>query len=166
MGLGGWGSFEMLLAIRQDRLGFLLIDQIKSKVGGNIAEREGHQGPLLQAVIHAFGVGIRNVIRKRNLDDPIRLSSLQLFTPKLQADERSQMKQIGVRDGFADGTAKRLGVGGVSNRQVDLLEPLCRRSWQRSLHRELRYRSFFIHEPKKRQISAAPFAKFQRFSIF
>ena len=28
------------------------------------------------------------------------------------------------------------------------------------------YRSFFIHEPKKRQISAAPFAKFQRFSTF
>ena len=93
----------MVFAIRQDRLGFLLIDQIKSKVGGHIAEREGHQGPLLQAVIHTFGVAIRNVVRQCNLDDPIRLSSLQLFTPKLQADERSQMKQIGVRDEFADG---------------------------------------------------------------
>src|ERR1022692_3225526 len=102
--LSSWFAFlQMVFAIRQDRLGFLLIDQIKSKVGGNIAEREGHQGSLLQAVIHTFGVAIRNVVRQCNLDDPIRLSSLQLFTPKLQADERSQMKQIGVRDEFADG---------------------------------------------------------------
>src|ERR1019366_9427758 len=78
----------MVFAIRQDRLGFLLIDQIKSKVGGN----------------------------------------------------RSQMKEIGVRDEFADGTAKRFGVSGVSNRQLDLFQPLCGRAWQRSLHRRLRLR--------------------------
>ena len=42
----------MLLAVRQNRLGFLFIDQIKGKMGGDVAECESHQGPLLQAVIY------------------------------------------------------------------------------------------------------------------
>ena len=92
----------MFLAIHQDRFGFFLIDQIKSKVGGNVAERERHQGPLLQAVIHTFRIRVHDVVRQGNLDDPICFSSLQLFAPKLEAHHGGQMEQIVSRDLGAD----------------------------------------------------------------
>ena len=92
----------MFFAIRQDRLGFLLINQIKSKVGGNVAKREGHHWVMLQAVVDSVRVGVRNVVRQGNLDDPIRFSSFQLSAPKLQAHQGCQMEQIGVRDLGAD----------------------------------------------------------------
>ena len=95
-------GLPMLFAMRQDRLGFLLIDQIKSKVGGNVAERERHQGPLLQAMIHAFGVGIRNVVRQCDLGHPIRFPPLQLFPPELEAHYGGQMEKVGRRDLGAD----------------------------------------------------------------
>ena len=129
---------QMAFAISQDGVGFLLIDQIKGKVGGNVTKRERHQGPLLQAVVDAVRVGIRNLVREGNLDDPIRLSSFQLSAPKLQAHQGCQMEQIGVRDLGADQRGKKLGFPGVGNCQLDLFEPLSRRAGQRSFHPRLR----------------------------
>ncbi len=128
----------MLLAIRQDGLGMLFVQEVEGKMGGDVAKREGHHWMMLQAVVDSVRIGVCNVVRQCNLDDPIRLSSLRLFTPKLQAHKRSQMKLIGRRDLGSGHRAKRLGIGCVSNRQLDLLEPLCGRAWQRSLHRGLR----------------------------
>ena len=130
-------GLPMLFAMRQDRLGFLLIDQIKSKVGGNVAKRERHQGPPLQAMIHAFGVGIRNVVRQCDLGHPIRFPPLQLFPPELEAHYGGQMEKVGRRDLGADLGAKRGGFGGVSNRQLDFFQPLGRCAGQRSFHRGL-----------------------------
>ena len=90
----------------------LLIDQIKGKVGGNVAKREGHHWMMLQAVVDSVRIGVRNVVRQGNLDDPIRLSSFQFFATKLEAHQRRQVKQVGVRDLGADEWAKRLGVRG------------------------------------------------------
>src|ERR1700739_417334 len=105
----------MVLAISQDRFGLFLIDQIKSKVGGNVTKREGHHWMMLQAVVDSVRIGVRNVVRQGNLDDAIRFSSFQLLAAKLEAHQRSQMEQIGVRDLGADERAKRLGVNSIGN---------------------------------------------------
>ena len=68
----------MILAIGQNRFRLFLIDQIKGKVGSNVAKGEGHHWAMFQTVVDAFGVRVRNVIRQGDLDDPIRLSPLQL----------------------------------------------------------------------------------------
>jgi hypothetical protein len=124
----------MLFAICQYCFCFFLIDQIESKMGGDVAKRERHQGSLLQAVVDAARVGIDNVVGQSNLSDLIRLSSFQLFATKLEAHQGCQMEQIGVRDLGADERAKRCGSRSVGNCQLDLFEPLSRRTWQRSWH--------------------------------
>jgi len=61
----------------------LLIDQIKGKVGGDVAKGECHHWMMLQTVVDSVRVGVCNVVRQCNLYDSIRLSSFQLFATKL-----------------------------------------------------------------------------------
>ena len=38
--------FEMLFAIGQNCVGLPFVQQVQGKMGGNVAQREGHHGPL------------------------------------------------------------------------------------------------------------------------
>ena len=99
-------------------------------MGGNIAQHERHEGSLLQIVVNSIGAGIHDVIGKSRFRHSICFRALELSTTKLEADQRSQMKEIGQCDGGTDGSAKWLSLSSIGNCQLDFFEPRTWIAWQ------------------------------------
>ena len=124
----------MLLAVIEDRFGFLLVHQIESEMGGNVTKSKRQQRLRFKTVVHSLGIGVDDVVRQCRLRDPIRLTTHQLPPPELETDQGSQMEQVGVVDPLTDQLAERFGSSGIGYRQCDFLEPSGDSTWDRAAH--------------------------------
>jgi hypothetical protein len=71
----------VLLAEVEDRLGSLLISQIKGEIGGHVTDSERQQWLCFKTVVHPIGIGVDDVVCQVRFRDPIHLSTNQLPAP-------------------------------------------------------------------------------------
>src|SRR3954467_7033624 len=64
------------------------------------------------------------------------LTPVSCSIPEFEANQGSQMKQVGVCTRLTDEPAERFGRAGILDRQPDFREPSFRRAWDRAFHRQ------------------------------